>query len=384
MSKKVLLIVPHLGIGGQERIAVETASLLQSRGYKVMVAVFERVAKEYDCPVQVVDLGLAAAPSAAEKAVRVLQRCAALKKLKKAFGADVSYSFGDIANVSNAMSKRKGEKCILSVHGFGSVPKSRLSGMVYGWLCRTADITACVSKQISNAMHSATGISREKFTTLYNPYNIRLIREKAQSRKNLPHPCFIAVGRLEEVKGYENLLHAFALVNKQIPEAKLLFVGDGSCRTALEKLTGNLNLTDSVLFAGMQENPYAWLAGADAFVLSSYSEGFPNAMIEAMACGLPVVSVDCPSGPREILLPEHEGEISSVTETACGFLCPAIAREDSPNEKKKKQSLLAEAMLRLLNSQDLSQKNDDMRNNSLARASQFDGDAYLQQLEKLF
>lgn len=383
MTKKILLVVPHLGIGGQERIAIETAALLQSRGYDVTIAVFERVEKEYDCPVSVVDLHLPAAPSALVKAIRVLKRGAALKKLKKEFGADVSYSFGDIANVSNAMSKRQGEKCILSVHGFGSVPKNRLSGMVYGWLCRTADVTACVSEQISNAMHAATGVSREKFTTLYNPYNIRLIREKAQSRKNLPHPCFIAVGRLEAVKGYENLLHAFALVNKQLPEAKLLFVGDGSCRGALEELTGNLNLTDSVLFAGMQENPYAWLAGADAFVLSSYSEGFPNAMIEAMACGLPVVSVDCPSGPREILLPEHTAAITAVTATPYGFICPAFAETDAPDTKKEKQALLADAMLKLLKTECLPEKAEEYRRRSLARAAAFDGSAYLTRLEEL-
>ena len=384
MKKSVLLVVPHLGIGGQERIAVETASLLQKSGCDVTVAVFERVAKEYDCPAPIVDMALPASTSLPVKVLHVLRRAIELRRLKQERKFDVAYSFGDIANVSNAMARRKGECCVLSVHGFGSVPQNSFVRLAYRWLCARADVTACVSAQIARAMQRATGLPEKKFTVLYNPYNIETIRQRAAQPESLPRPCFVAVGRLEEVKGYGNLLEAFAVVQKKQPQAHLLFVGDGSCRAALEQQTEALGLQGRVIFAGMQANPYNWCAGADAFVLSSYSEGFPNAMIEAMACGLPVVSVDCPSGPREILLPLLEGELEQTQATPDGYRCPPIAKEEPAEQKKKKQLQLADAMLKLLEDLEESKKRERLEKNSLARAAQFNGTAYLQRLNEIF
>ena len=113
-------------------------------------------------------------------------------------------------------------------------------------------------------------------------------------------PVMLAVGRLTKQKDFITLIHAFALVRKQCP-AKLVIIGEGEERQNLETKVMELGIQDDVDLPGFVENPYAYMAGATLFVLSSIYEGLPTVLIEAMALGLPIVSTDCPSGPSEIL-----------------------------------------------------------------------------------
>ena len=112
---------------------------------------------------------------------------------------------------------------------------------------------------------------------------------------------FPAQGRLTPQKDFPPLLRAFCLVRKEIPGAKLIILGEGRERLRLEQLAAELGLPGSAQFPGFVLNPFAFMARAAVFVLSSRWEGFGNVLVEAMACGTPVVSTDCPSGPSEIL-----------------------------------------------------------------------------------
>jgi len=110
----------------------------------------------------------------------------------------------------------------------------------------------------------------------------------------------VTVGRLVDLKDHVTLINAFAKVREDI-DVRLYIIGDGPNRKKLERLGQTLGLADDIRFLGWQRNPFALLKQADAFVLSSRFEGFGNVIVEAMACGLPVISTDCPSGPHEIL-----------------------------------------------------------------------------------
>jgi GalNAc-alpha-(1->4)-GalNAc-alpha-(1->3)-diNAcBac-PP-undecaprenol alpha-1,4-N-acetyl-D-galactosaminyltransferase len=122
----------------------------------------------------------------------------------------------------------------------------------------------------------------------------------------------VCVGRLDEHKGHEILIRAFAAVRDTYRDWRLVIVGDGSIRQNLEALCRTLSVREAVDFAGVSSNVEAWMESAGIFVLPSRFEGFPNVLIEAMAMGAPVISTDCPNGPSEIITDSVDGRLVPV------------------------------------------------------------------------
>lgn len=155
------------------------------------------------------------------------------------------------------------------------------------------------------------GISR-KVMTIYNaiapPAPTLKRRAVPDIRKR---PQLISVGRLEREKNPQLLLEAFALIAPN-SNADLLFVGDGSLRVVLEQRCVELKIEDRVIFSGFSFNPYEFLVDSDVFVLSSDFEGMSNVIVEALFCGLPIVSTDCPTGPRELLVNGKYGSLVPI------------------------------------------------------------------------
>ncbi len=132
-------------------------------------------------------------------------------------------------------------------------------------------------------------------------------KRKATSDKVAVERVLIAIGRFTRQKGFDLLLQAFARLKDDYPEWTVMILGDGELRTELESMRNQLGLSERVNFPGVVKNPDKFLVEADIFVMPSRFEGFPNALCEAMACGLPVISTDCPSGPREIIRHDVDG-----------------------------------------------------------------------------
>lgn len=184
--------------------------------------------------------------------------------------------------------------------------RAKLVDLLMKFLYPRADAVAGVSAGVARDLEQQLGLKKETVKVLNNPVvNKDLI---TQSQASLDHPWFVAntppvflaVGRLNPQKDFPNLLNAFAQVRKQ-QEARLIILGEGEERPALEAIIDNLGIGEDVLLPGFVKNPYAYMKHASCFVLSSRQEGLPTVLIEAMACGCPVVSTDCPSGPEEIL-----------------------------------------------------------------------------------
>jgi glycosyltransferase involved in cell wall biosynthesis len=144
----------------------------------------------------------------------------------------------------------------------------------------------------------------EKITVIPNSIDVDSIKEKNKEGTDIAIPSgskvIVTSGRLEKEKNTAFLLKVFPGLRKR-EQIKLMIVGDGRERKALEKLSRELNISDDVIFTGYQNNPYKYIKRADIFVHTCLFEGFANVIIEAMACGVPVISVDCPYGPRDIV-----------------------------------------------------------------------------------
>lgn len=178
----------------------------------------------------------------------------------------------------------------------------RLKAAIY----RRADVVVGVSEGVSRYVEGAFGLPLSSVKTIYNPVVSETLI--ARSHEPLAHPWFepseppvlLAVGRLREQKDFATLLRAFSRVVRQRP-CRLVILGEGSERATLEAEVQHLGVSDKVALPGFVDNPYPYMRAAAAFVLSSRWEGLSLALIEAMACGCPVVATDCPSGPSEVL-----------------------------------------------------------------------------------
>jgi glycosyltransferase involved in cell wall biosynthesis len=174
-----------------------------------------------------------------------------------------------------------------------------------------------VSDGVAEDIRSLLSLPKEKVHTIYNPIVDQEILKKAESIVNHPWfeegkpPVFLAVGRLSEQKDFSTLIKAFGLLKKQ-RQARLIILGEGEYRKDLEKMINDNGLSQDIALPGFTDNPYAYMHQATAFVLSSRWEGLPTVIIEAMACGCPIISTNCPSGPDEILAGGKYGKLVPV------------------------------------------------------------------------
>ena len=185
--------------------------------------------------------------------------------------------------------------------------------LFYPW----ADSVVAVSSGAADSLATMTHLPRSSIHVIYNPLIPHDLESRIQVACNHPWlapggpPVLLAVGRLAEQKDYPCLLRALSILRQQM-DVRLLILGEGSERPALETLVAALGLQAVVQMPGFVENPFAFMAHASVFVLSSAWEGFPSVLVEAMACAVAVVATDCPSGPAEILEDGRYGRLVPV------------------------------------------------------------------------
>jgi glycosyltransferase involved in cell wall biosynthesis len=171
---------------------------------------------------------------------------------------------------------------------------------------RKADCIIAVSEGVADDLVSVAGLARSEIRVIYNP--VVTPELVARAEEPLVHPWLVpgaapvvlGAGRLSPQKDFATLLRAFAQVRAARP-VRLIILGEGELRGQLEAQAAALGVSEDIQFPGFVDNPYAYMRRAGVFVLSSAWEGFGIVLVEAMACGAPVVSTDCPVGPAEIL-----------------------------------------------------------------------------------
>jgi len=235
-------------------------------------------------------------------------------------------SFLERANFVNIISKlSKKHRTIISVRmdqQKGHVGLRKLNKLLVRLLYPKADLIVAVSQGVKQSLINL-GIEEEKIKVIYNPYPIDEIRELVKEplgsyEEVFKHPVLITAGRLTKQKGQWYLLGVFKALKEKHKDLKLVILGEGELKDYLVKLSEELGLKTyvwdrdelsesfDVYFLGFQKNPFKFIARSKLFVFPSLWEGFPNALVEAMACGVCVVSSDCRSGPREILAPSMD------------------------------------------------------------------------------
>lgn len=238
-----------------------------------------------------------------------------------------------------------------------SVPRS-ISGRAARVLMRhfypSADCVVAVSNAMAQELIGQIPSLDGKIEVVPNPVDVVALRRL--SREVPDHgwlhagqsPLVLAAGRLEAQKDFSTLISAFALLTKE-RDAKLVILGEGSQKNELELQVARLGLEDTVSFEGFQTNPYGWMACCSVFVLSSRHEGFPNVLVQAMACGARVVSTNCPTGPSEILDGGRWGRLVPVGEPddLSRQIAFALDDENPPNVAKRAESYATDKIMDL-------------------------------------
>ena len=267
--------------------------------------------------------------------LRAVQSAGPLRRLVESERPDLVFSVIDLVNLLNVYAARGAEprpRIVLGVQtppsiAYGSRhPVSKLILGLMPCMYPRADHVVALSKGVAEDLAALVPRTRERVTVIHNAGVEECVREMARAGLSPDErpggPLVVACGRLKPLKGFAHLIDALAEVRKSTP-AHLWIVGEGEQRAALEKQIERRGLSGCVRLLGFRRNPYRYMAAADVFVLSSLFEGFGNVIVEAMACGAPVVATDCPYGPREIISDGEDGllvEPASAASLARGIL----------------------------------------------------------------
>jgi GalNAc-alpha-(1->4)-GalNAc-alpha-(1->3)-diNAcBac-PP-undecaprenol alpha-1,4-N-acetyl-D-galactosaminyltransferase len=303
----ITLVVSSLSCGGAERAVILIAEGLSNRGYKVSLITIAGTEKDfYKVPDGVcrITLNLAKdSPTLIHALWNNLYRLMVLRQTINSLKPDAVISHMYPSNILTLLSllKTKYPVIVTEQNDPQMSPNQgwwgKLRRLVYPLAANVVSVSQGVDK-------SFEWLPKRKRTVIYNP--LQPINDM-KSTINIPKGAdpskkwIIAMGRLEYQKNFELLLSAFHKLVDKHPNWQLLIFGEGLLRPKLEELVEDLGLTDRAFLPGITNDPFSILKRAELFVLSSRFEGLANVLFEALACGLPVVSTDCPSGPREII-----------------------------------------------------------------------------------
>ena len=372
VMKSILFFLPYLGGGGAQRVFINILKALDKNKYNLTLVVIDKdgpYLSQIPAQVKLIELN----------SKRVLLSSLELKRLFSKYKPDIIISGLNYANIIVALSVKWAKvpsKLILTEHSSYSgknVQTNKIKYLMFKKLIKLsykfADNIVCVSKGISEEVRQLTGIKQceDIIKVIYNPIvdkeltfkSIENVKDAWINNKNFK--VIISMGRLTKQKDFPTLIKAFAkyLASNRNTKVKLIVMGEGESRPELERMVNDLRLNNYVNLLGYVDNPYAYLSKADLFVLSSRSEGFGNVIVEAMACGTPVISTNCPTGPGEII----EDGIN-------GFLVPV------GDEEK-----LAKKISEVINNEGLQRK---IAKNAFSRAQDFKVSKIVREYEQLF
>lgn len=315
---RIMLVISSLRRGGAERIVSVMANEWLARGQDVILVSIEAECTDaYQLRPGIVRVALDLARASRNPfsgAWNNLRRIWSLRRVARRYRPDAVVSFVTHTNllalmalVGTSLPVVVSERIDPSQMNLGI-----LREVMRKWIYPRAAAIVVQTERVRQKMKH--GLRRANFVVIPNP--VPVVDPDAQESNvslyelvHLPAGAKVvaAMGRLDSQKGFDLLIEAFSELVPRYPEWYLVIFGEGPLRSTLEEQIERSGLTASVRMPSVVRAARRYLAESDLFVLSSRFEGFPNALLEAMACGLPVVSFDCPSGPEEIIRNDHNG-----------------------------------------------------------------------------
>lgn len=305
--KKIMFIVPSLRGGGAQKVMVTLLKHLDRNKFDATLVLLAREGKyrnEVPVDVKIYDLDTN----------RVRHSIFSLLKLIRKIKPDVILSTQGHLNLAIiALKPFIGKKTKVIVREANTVSEElKLSKrawfgkLLYKVFYKKADLVICQSTYMLIDLLKNFHVPKKKLVQIYNPVELNRINYLANKEQNpflstKSSVNIIALGRLTHQKGFDRLIESIPRLLKIKPNAKVWIIGEGELKEELQKKRDELGLSDKVNFVDFQKNPYNWLKNADLFVLSSYYEGLPNVLLEAIACDCPVIALQHPGGTGEIM-----------------------------------------------------------------------------------
>ncbi|MGP5157714.1 glycosyltransferase [Pseudoalteromonas prydzensis] len=355
MNNKIALYLPTLNGGGAEHFMVRLANGLASKGYNIDLILASAVGPNLErvsAQVNIIDLRAGRVLLSLPKLATYIRKTKPLAIISTQNHASIVAILAGLVSKSNCKIFIR-QATILNVTDKKTM-RSRFLKWLFLFLAKKADLVITTSEKMKNEFLEESNINNKKVIVIPNPVSINQISEL--SKKEVAHPWFlskdlpiiIAVGRLEKVKGFDNLISAFASLRENYSaNVRLVILGEGKLRQNLEILAKELNVDAHIWMPGFVGNIYPYLARADVLALTSHHEGFPNVILEAMACGTNITAFNCPGGVSEILEEGkwgaliEPGNINKLSET----IYSVINSTDKPNVRERAKNYSPEVVL---------------------------------------
>jgi glycosyltransferase involved in cell wall biosynthesis len=316
----IAMFLPLLEVGGAERAFLRLARGFTQRGYQVDLVLANQsgsLIREVPAEVNVIDLRASRVLWSIPRLAGYLRKHRPHALLATIVHANVAaIAAKRLARVATVVAIREANTSYAERSGWLSLKYATVDLLRTRYYAE-ADVIIANSQGAAASLRTHNRLPSEKIRVIYNPVVSPELLQLAE--QPLTHPWFVdtpsqvvlGTGRLTQQKDFPTLLRAFAIVRRE-RSVRLVIVGDGEEHARLCALAHQLGIDQEVSLVGFDPNPYRYMRRAGVFVLSSQWEGLPNTLIEAMACGAPVVSTDCPSGPREILEDGKWGKLVPV------------------------------------------------------------------------
>jgi glycosyltransferase involved in cell wall biosynthesis len=336
---KVCFVVPSLAGGGAERVAVQVLNALDADRWDRSMYLFERSGR------YLADLSPSIRLEAAAVASRP-GRWIALRRFIRRVRPDVIVAFLSYLSVlTAARAAGVGSKVVFAV---GTPMSAFLTDRDYRWSrpwnrwllaaamrigCTVTDLVVATSQGVADDLIDSFRGHSARVRVVHNPVDLAAVAAAAREPLDAGdaalwrRPVIVAAGRLAAAKNYPLLIEAFAILRQRMP-ASLFILGEGDQELALRRMIHDRGLDDAIHLCGFRTNPWSYIARADVFALTSRYEGFGNVVVEAMACGVPVVATSSP-GTREVLMSGADGLLVDDHEPAAFASALATVLADS-------------------------------------------------------